>query len=116
MRRRKPKTYALAPTPEQLAHRFFGEALAAIAGHDEYSGAYEALHDYFSALAPHAAPDDPEDYWAMARLPAAPQPLPSLTNPYALYRSFCCWLRKQGIDPETVLGGGQNQHGRNQKP
>ena len=34
-----------------------------------------------------------------------PSPLPILVNSYTLYTFFQAWLRKKGIEPDSVLSG-----------
>ena len=100
MRRKKYEPYALAPDPEELARRFFGELLAAIAGCDGFSAVGDALRKYFLTLPPHVRIDD---FMGVEPLPVPEElELHLIVDGWMLRGHFGAWLRKQGIDPNTI--------------
>jgi hypothetical protein len=114
MPRRKPETYTLAPTPEELARRFLAEAIAATAGvpagqlsvrelHEiirerRYSDDHDALRAWFGALEPQSGG---RDFNGTVEMPA-PAPLKLFVDSYTLNSFFRAWLRREGIDPDRV--------------
>jgi hypothetical protein len=114
MRRKKRQRYTLVPTPEQLVIRFLGEAIAAavgvgpnmfsvaelgtLAADKRYGDLHDALFAYFDSLEPYRKWGD---FQMLATLPR-PRPLQLLIEPSILYGHFRAWLRKQGINPDTV--------------
>ncbi len=111
---RRSQSYKLVPTPEELVPRFFSEALAAaanvapgeysfsemteIVGDMPYGDVRDALFAYFGTLEPFRQRGD---FNGLAELPR-PRPFQILIEPHIFYGHFRAWLRKQGIDPDTV--------------
>jgi len=111
---RQSQTYTLIPTPEQLAARFLGDVLAAAAGvepgslplrdlgefaaDDRQCDAHDRLFGYFDSLKPYR---EVGDFRMLAALPWT-RTLQLHIDPSILYGHFRAWLRKQGIDPDTI--------------
>src|SRR5437868_4689218 len=66
----RSKSYKLVPTPEELAVRFLGEAVAATAGAQGFAEQSDALRGYLETLQPHRRTEDYRRFGAM------PQPWP----------------------------------------
>jgi hypothetical protein len=105
------------PSPEELVEKFFGEVLAAAAGVEigdrsveelgriaslkRHPDRREAIHLYLNALKPY---QQFADFQGCKSLPR-PRPLELHIERSILYGYFRSWLRKQGIDPDTVDAG-----------
>jgi hypothetical protein len=99
MRRKKSEPYILAPDPEVLAQQFMGEVIASIAGCKKSSAALDALRRYFWTLPPHVRVDD---FMSVPPLPV-PEELHLIVDGWMLRGHFGAWLRKRGIDPDTIV-------------
>jgi len=102
MRTRSKRSGSVAPIPGKLATRFIDEVLTATrganAGSDPktFSRVYEALQEYFTTLRWHLGPSDYD-----AGELVVPETLRYVVDGIDLYTYFRCWLRKQGIHPDT---------------
>lgn len=86
-------------TSEELVIKFLDEVLAVAMSNEIYSVAYDALHEgYFKQLKPYIMSGETN---IMAGLPR-PRPLQLFVDTCALYVYFRAWLRRDGIDPDTV--------------
>src|SRR5260370_2767878 len=83
-----------------LAIRFVDGAQAAIAPFEIYSDAHDALwHGYFEPLRPFIDRGD----FVMEHPLARPHPLQLFVESYTFYGWFRAWVRKQGIDPASLV-------------
>jgi hypothetical protein len=97
--RRGAQQHNVKLTSEELVKWFLAEVLSVIVSYDGYSDAADALRAYFEFLGQFKRWDD---FQMQGTLPR-PAPLEIFVEPRALYGSFRAWLRKQGIDPDTVV-------------
>jgi hypothetical protein len=90
--------YTVKLTSEGLVKWFLAEVLSVIVSYDRYSDAADSLRVYFEVLEQFK---EWGDFQMQGTLPR-PAPLEIFVEPHALYGRFRAWLRKQGIDPDTV--------------
>ena len=89
----------LVPLPEELATQFLDEVVNVIAPFEIYGSAHDALWDgYFADLREYAAWGD---FNGEEQLPR-PKPLPLLVDAHVLFGFFRAWVRKRGIDPNSM--------------
>lgn len=110
----RPQTRKTITSPKRLVTIFHRETLAVAAGVKVSNHSIAALgelgadrrhcdiHDdlraFFDSLEPYRRSGD---FQFQAKLPR-PRPLELQVEPYAFYGRFRAWLRKRGIDPDTV--------------
>lgn len=97
MRRGAPQ-YNVKLTSEGLVNWFLAEVLSVIVSCERYSDAADALKTYFEFLEQF---EQRSDFEMQGTLPR-PAPLEIFVEPHALYGSFRAWLRRHGVDPDTV--------------
>ena len=97
MRRGAPQ-YNVKLTSEGLVNWFLAEVLSVIVSYDRYSDAADALKTYFEFLRPYEQWGD----FRMRGILPRPQPLELFVEPHALYGHFRAWLRRHGVDPDTI--------------
>lgn len=86
-----------------LANRFLTEVQGVVATSEIYGAAHDALFNgYFANLKQYQQPDDFGIGLGLLQLPR-PRPLQIFVDPVILYGFFRLWLRKQKIDPNTVV-------------
>jgi hypothetical protein len=84
---------------EKLVTRFLDEVLSVVNRERTHATASDALRKgYFAGLRPYQQWGDFQFHGKLPR----PRPLELFVEPYTLYGYFRAWLRKQGIDPETL--------------
>jgi hypothetical protein len=96
--RSRAKEFTVKLTSEGLVNWFLAEVLSVIVNYERYSDAADALRIYFEFLAQFEARGD----FQMQETLPRPAPLEMFVEPHALYSRFRAWLRKQGIDPDSV--------------
>jgi hypothetical protein len=85
---------------EKLGLQFLDEVQAAIAPFEIYGDAHDELWlGYFDPLRPFIRQGDFVAEHPLSR----PHPLQLLVESYTFYGWFRVWLRKQGIDPGSLL-------------
>lgn len=105
------------PTPKRLASVLLREALAAAAAvkmgrqsvaklgelsaERRHCDIHEDLWSFFNSLKPYRRFDD---FQGMATLPR-PRPLRLHIEPHIFHGHFRAWLRKRGIDSDTIQVG-----------
>ncbi len=95
-------TPTLIPTTEELVSQFLTEVLDTVRGFEVYAEAYEALwQGFFEPLRIYYRWGD---FAGQVEL-QGPRVLGLFVNWQVLYGFFRAWLRKQGIDPDTITLG-----------
>jgi len=110
----KSQTKKPIPTPNRLVSTFFKETLATAAGvkvgrrsiaelgelssDRRHCDIHDDLWSFFNSLKPKRRSGD---FQMVAMLPR-PRPLQLHVEPYAFYGHFRAWLRKRGVDPDTI--------------
>jgi hypothetical protein len=96
--RRGAQQHNVKLTSEELVTWFLAEVLSVIVNYDRYSDTADALRAYFEFLGQFRRWDDFQIHGTLPR----PEPLEVFVESHALYGNFRAWLRKHGIDPDTV--------------
>jgi hypothetical protein len=95
---RPEKWRLIKPIADELVNAFLAEVLTIVQAHERCSLVADALAQYFASLDPYRRSGD---FQMNGTLPP-PASLKTFVEPHVFYGHFRAWLRKQGINPDSV--------------